>query len=51
MPLETILIIILVLVLLGVAPLWPYSRTWGPWPSGAIGLLVVLLLLFLFLRA
>jgi hypothetical protein len=51
MPLETILIIILVLVLLGVAPLWPYSRSWGPYPSGLAGILLVLLLLFLFLRA
>jgi hypothetical protein len=51
MPIETILVIVLVLVLLGVAPVWPYSRSYGYWPSGLIGLLLVVMLVLLFLRA
>ena len=48
MTLTTILIIILVLVLLGSIPTWPYSRGWGYGPSGIVGLiLVILLILFL----
>jgi hypothetical protein len=44
----TLLLIILVLLLVGVIPAWPYSRSWGYYPSGIIGLvLVVLLVLFL----
>jgi len=40
--------IILVLLLLAVLPTWPYSRGWGYYPSGGIGLvLVVVLVLFL----
>ncbi|MCT7376567.1 DUF3309 domain-containing protein [Chelativorans salis] len=46
MSLGTILIIILILVLLGAIPAWPYSSGWGYGPSGIIGviLLVVLIL-------
>lgn len=48
MTLGTILIIILILLLIGAAPAWPYSRGWGYGPSGILGLiLVVLLILFL----
>ena len=47
MTLTTILIIILVLVLLGSIPTWPYSRGWGYGPSGIVGLILVILLLFL----
>jgi len=44
----TLLLIILVLLLLGVVPTWPYSRSWGYYPSGIVGLvLVVLLIMFL----
>lgn len=46
--LYTVLIIILVLALLGSVPLWPYSGGWGYYPSGGVGLLlVVVLLIFL----
>jgi hypothetical protein len=46
-----ILLIILVLLLLGSAPVWPYSGNWGYYPSGGLGLvLVIVLLLFLFGR-
>jgi uncharacterized protein DUF3309 len=43
-----LLIIILVLLLLGVVPAWPHSRSWGYGPSGVLGLiLVIILVLFL----
>jgi hypothetical protein len=45
MGLGTILLIILVLVLLGALPAWPYSRSWGYGPSGVLGLIVVVLLI------
>ena len=49
MSIGTILLIILVLVLVGAVPAWPYSRGWGYGPSGALGavLLVVLVLVLL----
>lgn len=48
MPIATILIILLILVLVGAVPSWPYSRGWGYGPSGIVGLiLVILLILFL----
>jgi hypothetical protein len=40
----TILLIILVLLLLGALPTWPYSTGWGYYPSGGLGLVVVILL-------
>ena len=43
-----ILIVLLVLVLVGAFPTWPHSANWGYGPSGAVGLiLIVLLVLFL----
>ncbi len=47
--LGTILIIILILMLLGAIPAWPYSRNWGYYPSGLLGtvLIVVVILLLL----
>jgi hypothetical protein len=47
-PMFTILAIILVLLLLGALPTWPYSSGWGYYPSGGLGL-VLLILLVLFL--
>jgi Protein of unknown function (DUF3309) len=41
---STILLIILVLLLLGALPTWPYSSGWGYYPSGGLGLIVVILL-------
>jgi hypothetical protein len=40
----TILIVILVLMLVGAFPRWPHSREWGYFPSGGVGLLLVILL-------
>ncbi len=45
----TILIIILVLVLIGTLPAWPHSRSWGYYPSGGLGLILLILLILLFL--
>lgn len=47
MSVGTILLIILVLALIGVIPTWSHSRSWGYGPSGAIGLIVVILLVLL----
>jgi hypothetical protein len=51
MPIETILVIVLALILVGAAPVWPYSRGYGYWPSGLIGLVLAIVLVLLFLRA
>ena len=47
--LTTVLIIILILILLGAFPSWPYSRGWGYGPSGVVGLILVILLILLLL--
>ena len=49
MSLSTILLVILILALLGIIPIWPHSRSWGYAPSGAVGLIVVILLIMLLL--
>jgi hypothetical protein len=41
---STILIIVLVLLLVGLVPTWPYSRDWGYYPSGFVGLLLIILI-------
>ena len=43
----TILLIILVLMLVGAFPSWPYSRSWGYYPSGGLGLVVIILVILL----
>ncbi|MFZ3340847.1 MAG: DUF3309 family protein [Terriglobales bacterium] len=45
----TILIVILVLALLGVLPSWPHSRSWGYYPSGGLGLILVIVVILLIL--
>jgi len=42
---STILLIILIVVLLAVLPTWPYSSGWGYYPSGLLGIVVVVLLI------
>ncbi|HJU29950.1 MAG TPA: DUF3309 family protein [Hyphomicrobiaceae bacterium] len=42
---STILLIILILVLLGALPSWPYSRGWGYGPSGLVGVVLVVVLI------
>jgi hypothetical protein len=45
----TILIVILVLALIGAFPAWPHSRSWGYYPSGGLGLVVLILVILLLL--
>ncbi len=40
----TILLIILILLLIGALPSWPYSSGWGYWPSGGIGLILLIII-------
>lgn len=47
MTLGTILLIVLILVLVGVLPTWPHSRSWGYAPGGIIGVVLVVLLILL----
>lgn len=43
MSISTILLIVLVLLLIGALPTWPYSTGWGYYPSGGLGLVVIIL--------
>ncbi len=43
----TILVVLLILVLLGALPTWPYSRSWGYYPSGGLGLVVIVVIVLL----
>ncbi|HHF7365208.1 TPA: DUF3309 family protein [Legionella bozemanae] len=42
-----ITLIILIILLLAVLPTWPYSRGWGYYPSGGVGLILLILIIFL----
>jgi Protein of unknown function (DUF3309) len=41
----TILLIVLVLLLIGALPAWPYSSGWGYWPSGGLGLILLIIII------
>ena len=43
----TILLVVLILLLLGAMPTWPYSRSWGYYPSGGLGLIVIVVIVLL----
>jgi len=45
MGISTILLIVLILLLVGALPTWPYSGGWGYYPSGGLGLVVLILLI------
>jgi hypothetical protein len=45
-----ILLILLIILLLGAVPAWPYSRNWGYGPSGGLGLIVLIVIILLVLR-
>jgi hypothetical protein len=45
--LGTVLLVLLILLLIGAIPSWPYSREWGYGPSGGVGLLLVILIILL----
>ncbi len=47
MGLGTILLIVLILLLIGVIPTWPHSKSWGYGPSGGLGLIVIILIILL----
>lgn len=42
--LGTILIVLVILMLLGVLPTWPHSRQWGYYPSGGLGMVLLILI-------
>ncbi|KAA5608218.1 DUF3309 family protein [Rhodovastum atsumiense] len=46
----TILLVILIILLLGALPTWPYSSAWGYYPSGGLGLLLLIVVVLLVLR-
>jgi hypothetical protein len=50
MRMRLILLIILIILLLGALPTWPYSAGWGYYPSGGLGLVVVILLVLVLMR-
>jgi hypothetical protein len=45
MSVGTILLIVLIVLLIGALPAWPYSSSWGYYPSGGLGLVVLVLLI------
>lgn len=47
MSLGAILLVVVILLLLGVVPLWPHSRSWGYGPSGGLGLVLLILVVLL----
>jgi len=49
--LQLVLVVFLVILLLGALPTWPYSSGWGYYPSGGLGLVLLILLLALVFRS
>lgn len=47
---RTILLLILILLLLGALPTWPYSTGWGYYPSGGLGLILMIVLILVLMR-
>ncbi len=45
--LSTVLIVVLVLALVGALPAWPYSSGWGYYPSGGLGIIVLVIIVLL----
>jgi hypothetical protein len=45
----TFLLVLFILMLLGALPAWPHSRTWGYYPSGALGLILAIIIIVLVL--
>ena len=43
--LSTILIVVLILLLIGALPTWPYSSGWGYYPGGGLGLILIIVLI------
>jgi hypothetical protein len=49
MSIGTILLIILVLLLIGALPTWPYSSSWGYYPSGGLGTILIIVIILILL--
>jgi len=47
MNIGTVLLIVLLLMLVGVVPAWPHAQSWGYWPSGGVGVLLVIVIVLL----
>ena len=47
MSISFILLVVLILVLVGALPAWPYSSGWGYWPSGGLGLVLLVIIILL----
>jgi len=47
---STLLLIVVLLLVVGALPTWPYSREWGYYPSGGIGLLLLILIIAALMR-
>lgn len=47
--LGTVLLVLLVLLLVGALPTWPYARAWGYYPSGGFGIILIILIVLLLL--
>jgi hypothetical protein len=45
----TVLLVILILALLGALPSWPYSHAWGYYPSGGLGILLIIVIILMLL--
>jgi Protein of unknown function (DUF3309) len=45
--LRTVLLVLLVLFLLGALPTWPYSASWGYYPTGGVGLLLIIVIILI----
>ena len=45
-----VLIVVLILMLIGAYPSWPHSRSWGYYPSGGIGIILLILVILLLLH-
>jgi hypothetical protein len=48
--LMTVLVVVLILALVGALPNWPHSRKWGYYPSGGLGLVVIVLVILLLMH-
>ncbi|HWG77210.1 MAG TPA: DUF3309 family protein [Steroidobacteraceae bacterium] len=47
---RVLLIVLLLILLIGAFPVWPYSTAWGYYPSGGLGLLLIIVLVLVFVR-
>jgi len=44
-----LLLVILLLLMIGAVPAWPHSRSWGYYPSGTVGLILIILIIMMML--